>query len=212
MVMEIEIYSDVVCPWCLIGKRRLERALAQRPELDLNIRWRAFQLNPDMPSAGMDRQAYLTAKFGGAERAGEIYSRVLAAAEGEGLNVDFDAIKRTPNTINAHRLIRRAGELGVQDQVVEALFQAYFVAGRDIGDLDVLIDIGVACGLDEKVVRDYLHGIDDLAAVQSEDRQARITGINGVPCFIMDGRYALSGAQEPEAFFSLFDIGRQAAE
>jgi predicted DsbA family dithiol-disulfide isomerase len=203
--MRIDIYSDVVCPWCFIGKRRLERALAARPELEVAIEWRPFQLNPDMPPEGMDRRAYLAAKFGGAERASAIYDRILEAADGEGLNVDLGAIRRTPSTLNAHRLIRLAGPGAVQDRLVEALFRAYFCDGRDIGEVAELVAIATEAGLDGPAARAYLESDREVGAVQAEDLQARLMGIDGVPCFILDDRYALPGALEPQVFLSVFD-------
>ena len=139
--MLIDIISDVVCPWCYVGKRRLEAALAARPDLSVEIAWHAFQLNPGMPEEGMDRENYLATKFGGADRAASIYSDIEQAGATEGIEFAFDAIKRTPNTINAHRLILLAGRHGVQDSVVELLFRRYFLAGVDVGDIQQLIAI-----------------------------------------------------------------------
>ncbi len=210
--MRIDIYSDVICPWCFIGKRRLERALAERPGLEVAFQWRAFQLNPDMPPGGMDRKAYLSAKFGGAEPAARVYDSVLTAAAGEGLGIDFDAIRRTPNTLLAHLLIRFAEPGAAQDRVVEALFDAYFRQGRDIGDKETLIAIAAEAGLDARAAGECLEDAGALAAVRAEDLRARSLGVTGVPCFIFDDRYALSGAQEPEALFPFFDLGRESAE
>ena len=210
--MRIDIYSDVICPWCFIGKRRLERALAERPGLEVAFHWRAFQLNPDMPPGGMDRKAYLSAKFGGAERGARVYQPVLTAAGGEGLGIDFDAIQRTPNTLLAHLLIRFAEPGAAQDRVVEALFDAYFRQGRDIGDKATLVAVAAEAGLDPRAVGEYLADEAELAAVRAEDQSARGMGVTGVPCFILEDRYALSGAQEPEALFAFFDLGREAAE
>lgn len=209
--MRIDIYSDLICPWCFIGKRRLERALAARPGLEVALNWRAFQLNPDMPPGGMERGAYLAAKFGGAERAARVYDAVLTAAAGEGLGIDFDAIRRTPNTLQAHRLIRFAPAGEAQERVVEALFHAYFRHGRDIGDTETLIAVAAEAGLDAAAAREFLQSDRELAAVRAEDLRARTMGINGVPCFILDDRYALSGAQEPETLFAFLDLGRESA-
>lgn len=209
--MHIDIYSDPICPWCFIGKRRLERALAERPGLEVTVRWRAFQLNPDMAPDGMDRGAYLAAKFGGADRAAQVYQYVLAAARKEGLAIDLAAIRRTPNTLDAHRLIRFAGPGAVQDKVVEGLFRGYFLDGRDIGDREVLVAVAADAGLDGPAVSAFLDGDQEAAAVQAEDRRARMLGITGVPCFIFDDKYALTGAQEPAAFLPLFDLEQAAA-
>ena len=200
--MLIEIFSDVICPWCFIGKRRLERALEQRPGLEVSLAWRAFQLNPWMPPEGMERQAYLDAKFGSRD-ANRIYDAIRRVGAAEGIDFRFDRIPRTPNTLNAHRLIRLAATEGRQDAVVEALFQAYFVEGRDIGDLAVLADIAETAGLDARMP---LEADAERASVRAEDARARQMGIQGVPCFIIDRSYAVSGAQEPEYFLPVFDL------
>ena len=207
----IDIISDVVCPWCFIGKRRLERALAARRDLHVEAVWRPFQLNPDMPPEGMDRQSYLVAKFGSAEGAGRIYASIAEAGAGEGIAFAFDRIQRTPNTISAHRLIRFAGENGRQDEVVELLFRRYFEEGVDIGDDERLIETTVEAGLDPDSVRAHLASSRDVEAVQLEDLQARRLGVTGVPCFIIDRRYAISGAQAPEVFLRVFETAEQAA-
>lgn len=209
--MRIDIVSDVVCPWCYVGKRRFEQALAARPGLDVEISWRAFQLNPDMPAGGMERESYLAAKFGSATRAETIYADITAAGAEEGIAFAFERITRTPNTIDAHRLIRLAGEHGVQDPVVEALFRCYFEQGADIGDPARLIEIGDEGGLDAEVTRAHLASGDGIEAVKAEDLQARRLGINGVPCFIIDRRYAISGAQAPDVFERIFDTADQAS-
>lgn len=210
--MLIDIISDVVCPWCYVGKRRLEAALAARPDLSVEIAWHAFQLNPGMPEEGMDRENYLATKFGGADRAASIYSDIEQAGATEGIEFAFDAIKRTPNTINAHRLILLAGRHGVQDAVVELLFRRYFLAGVDVGDIQQLIAIATEAGLDEAATRDYLESDEGVEEVTSEDRQMRHIGVTGVPCFIIDKRFAISGAQAPEVFQRIFDTAVAAEE
>jgi predicted DsbA family dithiol-disulfide isomerase len=207
--MILDVFSDTICPWCYVGKRRLERALEARPQRDLTIRWRAFQLNPGMPAEGMERKAYIDAKFGGSERARAILDTVRAAGAGEGIAFAFDRIKRTPNTLQSHRLIRFAGTHDRQDETLEALFRAYFLHGRNISDRAVLADVAQDAGLDRGEAADYLAGDADAEAVLGEDALARRAGINGVPCFLFNGRFALSGAQEPEAFFQLFDLARE---
>lgn len=207
--MLIEIVSDVVCPWCYIGRRRLQRALALRPDLSYRLLWRVFQLNPEMPSQGIDRQAYLAAKFGGVQHAGRVYDAIAKAGESEGIAFRFDRIRRTPNSLNAHRLSRFAARSGQQGAMIDALFQAYFEEGQDIGRVDVLGDIAASIGLDRRAATEFLIGSSEREAVLAEDRNARRLGINGVPCFIIDGKYALSGAQDPEFFLPLFDLGRQ---
>jgi len=201
----IDIVSDTVCPWCFIGKRRLEQALAERhPGHEVRIGWRPFQLNPDMPAGGLDRKSYLEAKFGGPEGAKRIYDNIRAAGGTVGIAFDFEAIPRTPNTVDSHRLIDRAGAEGCQDSVVEALFKAYFLDGRDIGDIDTLVDVAESAGMDATATRAYLESDEDADKVRSEDMMARQMGINGVPCFIINRKYAVSGAQEPAVFHQVF--------
>jgi len=204
--MRIDIFSDVICPWCFIGKKRLEKALALRPPAELVVHWRAFQLNPDMPAGGMDRKAYLETKFGGPEAAQRIYDNVRAAGTRESIPFAFERIPRTPNTVGAHRLIRFGQRGGRQDEVVSALFQAYFIDGRNVGDPATLAKIAGEAGLDETAAARYLAGDEDTEQVLAEDAFARKLGIGGVPCFIFDGKYAVSGAQEPEAFLPVFDL------
>ena len=204
--MEIDIFSDTICPWCFIGKRRLERALRERPQADLTIRWRAFQLNPDMPAEGMERTQYLETKFGGARNAEAVYAQVKAAGESERIPFAFDEIRRTPNTVDSHRLIRFARENGRQDETVEALFDAYFLRGENIGDPEVLVAAAKEAGLEDEAVRAFLASGAEADVVRAEDTQARQAGINGVPCFIFNGKYALSGAQPPEVMHQLFDL------
>ncbi len=208
--MKIDIYSDTICPWCFIGKRRLERALAERPQPDLEITWQPFQLNPDMPAGGMDRKRYLEVKFGGAAGAKQIYDQVREAGASENIAFAFDAIRRTPNTLDSHRLIRHAKAAGRQDRVVQGLFDAYFLEAKDIGDHEVLVAVALAAGLDAEAVRAYLAGDQDAEAVRAEDARARHIGIQGVPTYILDDKYVLSGAHPPEVLFNMFDLGREA--
>lgn len=211
--MQLDIFSDPICPWCFIGKRRLEAALEARPDAKPLIRWRTFQLNPDMPPAGMDRQTYLNVKFGGADRAGQIYGNIASVGRTVGIDFQFDQIQVTPNTINAHRLIRmaQATQPDACFELVEHMFRAYFLEGRDIGDLATLTEIAEAAGLNGEEVSDFLDGGRELQEARQDDSMARRLGIGGVPCFIFEGQYALSGAQEPEAFFPLFDLALQTA-
>jgi predicted DsbA family dithiol-disulfide isomerase len=204
--LRIDIVLDVICPWCFIGKRRLEKALAQRPEITPERTWRPFQLNPDMPPEGMLRQDYLAAKFGGAQHAGRIYQAVSQAGVSVDIAFAFDRIRRTPNTRDAHRLIRHAEAESQGDAVVEALFRAYFLEGRDVGDRATLAEIAGEAGLDRAEIAAFLAGDSALGEVLADDRNARRIGINAVPCFIFAGQYAISGAQEPEFFFPVFDL------
>ena len=207
--MRIDIYSDTICPWCFIGKRRLERALAERPQPGLKIHWRAFQLNPDMPAGGLDRQDYLNRKFGGAQNAERVYAAVREAGAQEGIAFDFAAIERTPNSLLSHRLLRFALERGDQDPLMERLFNLYFLEGGDLEDPEVLIQAAEDAGFDPAAARGYLEAGTGLEDVQNEDTQARRAGIQGVPTFILNGQYALSGAQEPKVLFQMFDLARE---
>ena len=204
--MHIDIVSDVICPWCYIGKRRLERALARRPGLAVTRSWRAFQLNPELPVEGIPHRLYLAAKFGNWQNAGRACAALCAAGRSEGIDFAFDRIRRAPNTLRAHRLIRLAAGEGAGDDVVEALFRAYFYDGLDIGDIDVLATIAGRAGLHFAGVRSYLAGEAGTQEVRAEDRRARRLGIHAVPCFVLDRGYAISGAQEPEMLLSLFDV------
>jgi predicted DsbA family dithiol-disulfide isomerase len=208
----VDIVSDAICPWCFIGKRRFEQALAQAPkDVEVLVAWRPYQLNPEMPPEGMDRKAYLATKFGGEARAEHIYQRVRDAGLSVGIDFNFQGIPRTPNTINAHRLIGLAGRAGKQDALVEGLFRAYFLEGKDIGDADVLASTAAAAGLAEKTVRDYLAGREDVDRVENEDAMARRMGIQGVPCFILNRKYAISGAQEPAVFLEALELLKREA-
>lgn len=194
----IDIVSDVVCPWCFIGKRRLEAAIAASPGLAVKTHWRPFQLDGSIPPGGIARQTYLTRKFGGADKIAEIYGRIARTGREVGLAFDFDAITRAPNTLDAHRLIRWSAEADRQDAVVEALFQAYFMAGRDIGDPAVLADIAAGADLDRAEIAARLASETDKDAVLRDIRMAGQMGIQGVPFFILQGRFGLSGAQPVE--------------
>jgi len=204
--MHIDIVADIACPWCYIGKRRLERALALRPEIVATQSWRAFQLNPDMPAEGISREFYLAAKFGSQRQAVRSYTTIAAAGRGEGIEFAFDRIRRTPNTLNAHRLIRLAAHEGCGDAMVEALFLAYFIDGLDIGDVETLAAIAARAGLNPDATRTYLAGEDGAAEVLAEEDRARRLGIHAVPYFVLDHGYAIAGASEPEMFMPLFDI------
>ena len=207
--MKVMIVSDTICPWCYVGKRRFERALAERTEVKPDIEWRPFQLNPNMPTEGLDRTAYMRAKFGTDERAEEIYKAIRDAGNGENIAFAFDLISRVPNTIGSHRLISWSLPSGQQDSVVEILFRSYFLSGRDIGDIDVLVEVAATAGLDETEARAYLSGEEGVEQAQAESSEAHRLGISGVPCFIFDGKYAVSGAQEPEVFSQVFDLALQ---
>ena len=205
MNIRLDIISDPICPWCYIGKERLERALAERPNHPFAMMWRPFQLNPDMPREGMDRRDYLERKFGGPEGATRIYNSIEEAAKADGLPVRFDLMRRTPNTLDAHRLIRWAAPGAEQSAVVDALFDRYFVKGDDISDRDVLVDVAARAGLDGEVVSAALASEVDLDAVRQEDETARQAGVGGVPTFLLNGRHVITGAQEPELWIRVID-------
>ncbi len=208
--MRIEVVSDTICPWCFIGKRRLERALGQRPDLEIEIEWRPFQLNPDMPREGLDRKSYLSIKFGGADRAQGIYDTIREVGRGEGIDFAFEKIARTPNTVDSHRLIHWSGADDRQDAVVELLFHRYFIDGADIGDRDVLVRLAAEAGMDSRTVEARFANGDDAELVRAQDSRARGMGIAGVPLFIVNGRYRISGAQKPDVLLQAFDLAARA--
>lgn len=209
--MRIDIVLDVICPWCFIGKRRLEQALGLRPEIVPEISWRPFQLNPDIPPDGMARQDYLAVKFGGAHYAGRVYQTVADAGAMAGIRFAFERIRRTPNTRDGHRLIRYAAGEGRADALVERLFSAYFLEGRDVGDRAGLAEIAAEVGLDRAEVRLFLDSPSGVVEILAEERGVRRMGINAVPAFVFDGQYAISGAQEPEFFLPVFDLVQNGA-
>ena len=204
--MQIDVVSDTVCPWCFIGKRRLMRAIEQRPGIVFDVKWRPYRLDPTVPKGGMDRQAYMRAKFG-ADPMKIVEMHKLIAAEGakDGIEFDFAAIKWRPDTMDSHRLVRWAEATGVQDDVVERLFIAYFENGEDIGDIRVLADIADICGMDGVEVAQMLEGDADRVLVEREDQIAHEMGVTGVPAMIFGNRLAVSGAREPELLLSVID-------
>ena len=198
--MTIDVISDVVCPWCFIGRRRLGEALSHfaqnEPQVRPLVSWHPFQLNPDLPPEGIDRRAYVEAKFGGSQRASQIYERVRAAGRTVGIDFAFDRIQRQPNTRDAHRLISWAQSRGSAEELVEGLFRAYFLEGRFIGDRDVLADIAGMAGLPNDAARTYLDSDAGADTINAMDRRVRELGVTGVPFFIFNSRVAVSGAQE----------------
>lgn len=201
-MLTIDVISDVICPWCFIGKRRLEKALNGRPA---SVRWHPFELNPDMPREGIERKAYRIKKFGSWERSQELDAEVAAAGQGEGIAFNFDRQSRTPNTLDAHRVIWIAGERGVQDAVVEALFQAYFTDGHDLSDRGTLAGVAAGAGLDGAEIDELLASDKGLDVIRAAEEQARRLSVSGVPFFVVNGRVALSGAQPPELFRQAFE-------
>jgi len=206
-MMQIDLFSDPVCPWCFIGKKRLDVALTQRPDISPRVTWRTFRLNPTMPDEGMDRAAYIAAKFGGPDRADRIYASIATVGRDAGIAFRFDRIKRTPSTTKAHRLLRYVQEAGLDASVLmDRLFTAYFLDGLDIGETEVLVELAAEFQLPLEKLRSFLNSSALRTEVEAEDMQARRLGIEGVPCFILAGRYAIAGAQEPETFMPLFDL------
>ena len=204
--MQIDVISDTVCPWCFIGKRRLMRAMALRPEIAFDVKWRPYRLDPTVPRGGMDRQAYMRAKFGDDPmKIVEMHKLIAAEGAKDGIEFDFAAIQRRPDTLDSHRLIRWAEANGVQDEVVERLFIAYFENGEDIGDIRVLADIADLCGMDGVEVAEMLESDTDRALVEREDEIAREMGVTGVPAMIFGGKLAVSGAREPEMLALVID-------
>ena len=203
--IKLDIMSDPICPWCYIGKAHLDKALAQRPDHPFVIEWHPFQLNPDMPVGGMGRRAYLEGKFGGKEAAVRAYAPVVEHAQKAALNINFEAIQRTPNTLNAHRLIHWAGIEGRQTAAVSALFKAYFVDARDIGDVEVLADIADGIEMDAAVVAKLLQSDEDMQSIRDRDAHSREMGINSVPTFIVGNQHAVPGAQPPELWIKVID-------
>jgi predicted DsbA family dithiol-disulfide isomerase len=199
-MITVDVYSDLICPWCFIGKKRLEKGIALAADPVVTVRWHPFQLNPDMPQEGTDRRAYRTKKFGSWERSQSMDADVAKAGRGEGLAFNYDKVERTPNTLDSHRVVWLAGERGMQDAVVEALFKAYFTEGRDLSDRATLAAVAVEAGLDAKEVDDLLSGDAGRDAVLDGERKARELGVSGVPFVVMNDTVTLSGAQPPETF------------
>ncbi|MEO0655226.1 MAG: DsbA family oxidoreductase [Pseudomonadota bacterium] len=204
-MIKLDILSDPICPWCLIGKTHLDRALEAHPNHNFEIEWHPFQLNPDMPAEGMDRREYLETKFGGRDRAIAVYGQIAEAAEAAGIEIDFAGITRTPNTLNAHRLIHWAGLEGRQTAIVSALFRAYFREGRDIGDSAVLLDIAEAAGLDRAMIERLLASDADADDIRARDAHARDRGVTGVPTFVVANQHVVPGAQPPELWAQVID-------
>lgn len=197
--LTIEVISDAICPWCWVGKRRLDRALAAlSPEITATVTWRPFELNPEMPKEGLDRRAYRSRKFGSWERSQALDAQVTAAAKADGLDFHHDRMERTPNTIDAHRLIWLAGREGRQDAVVEGLFSAYFHEGCDVGASDVLVEVGSAAGLDANRISAMLASDEGLNEVAAELERAGRLRVSGVPTVVVNGRPLFSGAIRSE--------------
>lgn len=203
--MYLDIYFDTICPWCLIGKVRLETALKSRANLSLKLRWQPFLLNPKMTPSGMDRQLYLEQKFGGPDRARRVYDVIAQTGRSVGIDFRFETIKRTPNSIDSHRLGLYAKEYNLENQMVQRLFEAYFFEGRDIGDKGELLNLATEVGLDSKDTQAFLESSSLADQVIESDQTARELGVHGVPAFVARERYVVSGAQEPKVLGKFID-------
>ncbi|MFC7474978.1 DsbA family oxidoreductase [Dankookia sp. GCM10030260] len=204
--LPIEVVFDLVCPWCFLGIRRLRRMLRSRPDVAAELIWRPFLLNPDLAPQGVPRQEYLVRKFGGEERARRLHGTIAELGRAEGLDFRFDRIRRVPHSLDAHRLVRWAGRFGMADATVDAVFEAYFMDGVDIGDGAALAAIAGRLGLDAALARRFLATVAEVEAVHADNLRAHRLGINGVPCFVVAGRHAIAGAQEPEVLERLLDV------
>ncbi|OYV31525.1 MAG: disulfide bond formation protein DsbA [Acidocella sp. 20-61-6] len=195
-----------VCPWCYLGIQRLAFLLARRPDLSVDLMWRPFLLNPDMPRQGMSRTDYMVRKFGAEDRAKRLYASITEIAAAEGIVFNFGNIRRTPSSVDAHRLVRHIAPLGVATSLVHFIFRAHFIEGLDIGNTDILVAIAAAQGLDPYAIRAFLTSGEGIEFVHAENLHAHRLGINGVPCFLIDGDQAIAGAQEPEVLERLIDL------
>lgn len=204
--LQIEVVYDLVCPWCYLGVRRLFRTMRRRPDFLFDLVWRPFLLNPDMPRAGMARSDYVIRKFGGEDRARRMYGSITDIGAAEGLQFRFDRIRRTPSSVDAHRTVRWAARFGSGREVVEGLFTAHFTDGYDIGDPAVLRAVVASCNLDLPAFTAFLQTDEDVELVHADNLRAHRLGINGVPCFVVAGRHAIAGAQEPEVIERLLDV------
>lgn len=202
----IEIVFDFVCPWCYLGIKRLLRLCARRPDLDVTFIWRPFLLNPDMPRAGMSRTDYLMRKFGGEDRAKRLHTSIAALGAADGILFNFEAIRRTASSIDAHRLVAEAARQNCADALVLLILEAHFQDGLDIGNEDVLVALAVQAGMQEAHTRQFLSQNEGIEQVRMENLRAHRRGVNGVPCFILDGEHAISGAQESEVLERLIEL------
>ena len=210
--VRIDVVSDIVCPWCFIGKHRLEKAIALNPDIPVEVHWRPYFLNDWIPREGISREQYLTTKFGSAERYKGIAQRVSAAAAAEGLTYAMDKISRQPNTLDAHRLIRWADEIGKAAEMKQRLMDLYFTEGADLTSHAVLAQAAADIGLDAETTRKALATDKDVAEIEREALSAKEAGIDGVPCFIFGGKFAISGAQAPEDLAEAIERMAQTAD
>ena len=203
--MQIDFLFDAVCPWCYIGKRRLEQALSMRLNLNATVNWLPFLLNPDLPTSGVDRNSYLASKFGSENRIRRVYGTIADVGLSVEIGFNFDTIRHTPNSIDAHRLIRFANAEGKTERAVETLFEGYFVRGLDIGDTEILIGLARDLGLDADAFATHLASDDGIAEIYDANARAHRTGINGVPSYVFNDHLIISGAQEPNVLDRMLD-------
>ena len=204
-MIELDIFSDTVCPWCYIGKKRLDNALKKYTNLEIKQTWRPFQLNPGMPPDGMDRQEYLISKFGSADAAKTVYENIYEEGIKEGINFNFDLIDLTPNSFNSHRLLALAYKQNIQESVLNSLFESYFINGKDIGDPNILLEIAIKHKIDAAEFKNYLSDQENIEPLANEEIQARKMGINSVPTFIINKQIVINGAQTSENFELIFE-------
>jgi predicted DsbA family dithiol-disulfide isomerase len=203
--MRIDIYSDTICPWCYVGTRRFELAVAARPQYEMRVFWRPFELNPDLSLEGVDRATYLAARIGTPERIAEAHAVLQRQGEASGIEFRFDLMTRVPNTRRSHLLIAHAARSGRETAVKDRVMRAYFEEGCDIGDIEVLVRLGVEAGLREREIRSALILRAGQDGVIAAERHATVLGITGVPTFVFDGQYTISGAQEVATLTRIFD-------
>jgi len=209
--MQIEVYSDVVCPWCYVGEKRLAKALAQRPGLDAEVLWRPFQLRPEMPKGGLPWREFAPAKFGGERNMKAAFDHVTRAGAPDGAHFDFDRVATAANTVDVHRLILPARNQNREWETADALFRAYFLEGKNLNDTEDLVQIASEAGLNGQETRALLAGDEGVEEVLASQEEAARLGISGVPFYVFDGRYGLSGAQPVEVFLQALDAARGAA-
>ena len=203
-MIELDIFSDTICPWCYIGKKRLEKAIKNHSHLEIKQTWRPFQLNPGMQPDGMDRQEYLVSKFGSFDAAKTIYDNIYEEGKKEGIEFNFDSIEVTPNSFNSHRLLALAYKQNIQEEVLDDLFQAYFIRGEDIGNPNTLLNIAVSHSINVDEFKKYLSDRENIEPLANEEIQARKMGINSVPTFIVNKQIVVNGAQTSENFELIF--------
>ena len=204
-MIELDIFSDTVCPWCYIGKKRLEKAINNHKNLEFKQTWRPFQLNPGMPPDGMDRQEYLISKFGSSDAAKTVYENIYEEGIKEGINFNFDIIQVTPNSFNSHRLLALAYKVDIQEKVLDDLFESYFLHGKDIGDPSILLQTAIKHNIDAEEFKSYLSDQENIEPLANEEIQAKKMGINSVPTFIVNKQIVINGAQTSENFELIFE-------